>query len=82
MGFGQGDQAGSMSRFKPCGLCSQIPAPEEPGQDGLALLPGGFLGIQRAGFSRHRDGSHPAGLTDFSPAAEQSMLQSGEMEQQ
>lgn len=27
-------------------------------------------------------GSHPGGLTDFSPAAEQSMLQSGEMEQQ
>lgn len=42
---------------------------------------GGFWG-HRAGFSRHRDGSHPAGLTDFSPAAEQSMLQSGEMEQQ
>lgn len=53
------------------------------------LLTGGLLalgGTRRAegsaGFRGTPDGSHPAGLTDFSPAAEQSMLQSGEMEQQ
>lgn len=38
------DQAGSIPRVKPHGPCSQLPAPEKPGQDGLAPSPRGVSG--------------------------------------